>query len=249
MNSLYLKIAVISVCTALGFALGTNKEAKAATFSLTNTNGYYLADRDRDGLPDFGFGGGNLPVGIGKLRDTDESYRGEYRAFYEFYILSLFTDSNRVISSAILQTRVDSIEWSAPYFPLQAYGYTQNDKVDFLKLYNAGEYLDQKYFEFSVNEEPQGIATFNVLPFINQSIKDNNNFAGFIIRFLNDVPYTDNEGFIYLDSFAHLTITTVDAPEPVPEPTTIFGSALALGVGGWLKRKKSSQQNKTTSQH
>jgi hypothetical protein len=34
--------------------------------------------------------------------------------------------------------------------------------------------------------------------------------------------------------------------EPVPEPTTIFGSALALSLGGWLKRKKSSQQNKTT---
>jgi hypothetical protein len=34
--------------------------------------------------------------------------------------------------------------------------------------------------------------------------------------------------------------------QPVPEPTTIFGSALALGVGGWLKRKKSSQHNKTT---
>src|SRR4028119_272626 len=35
--------------------------------------------------------------------------------------------------------------------------------------------------------------------------------------------------------------------QPVPEPTTIFGSALALGVGGWLKRKKSGQENKTTS--
>jgi hypothetical protein len=35
----------------------------------------------------------------------------------------------------------------------------------------------------------------------------------------------------------------------IPEPTTIFGSALALGVGGWLKRKKSSQQNKITSHH
>jgi hypothetical protein len=41
---------------------------------------------------------------------------------------------------------------------------------------------------------------------------------------------------------------TVDF-QPVPEPTTIFGSALALGVGGWLKRKKSSQQNKTTPQN
>ena len=38
-------------------------------------------------------------------------------------------------------------------------------------------------------------------------------------------------------------------PIIVPEPTTIFGSALALGVGGWLKRKKLSQQNKTTPPH
>jgi hypothetical protein len=33
--------------------------------------------------------------------------------------------------------------------------------------------------------------------------------------------------------------------QPVPEPTTIFGSAIALGLGGWLKQKKSSQKNKT----
>jgi len=37
--------------------------------------------------------------------------------------------------------------------------------------------------------------------------------------------------------------------QPVPEPTTIFGSTLALGLGGWLKRRKSSQQNKTTPQN
>jgi hypothetical protein len=37
-------------------------------------------------------------------------------------------------------------------------------------------------------------------------------------------------------------------PEPVPEPTTIFGSAIGLFLGGWLKRKKSTLKNKTTSQ-
>ena len=42
------------------------------------------------------------------------------------------------------------------------------------------------------------------------------------------------------------TLSGEHKSEPVPEPTTIFGSALALGVGGWLKRKKSSQHNKTT---
>jgi hypothetical protein len=37
MNNLYHKVAVASVCTALGFALGANKEAKAATITLTPT--------------------------------------------------------------------------------------------------------------------------------------------------------------------------------------------------------------------
>lgn len=40
-----------------------------------------------------------------------------------------------------------------------------------------------------------------------------------------------------------------DGAEPVPEPTTTFGSAICLGLGGWLKRKKLSHQNKTTSSH
>jgi hypothetical protein len=38
MYNLYHKVAVASVCTALGFALGANKEVKAATFTLTRTS-------------------------------------------------------------------------------------------------------------------------------------------------------------------------------------------------------------------
>jgi len=72
-------------------------------------------------------------------------------------------------------------------------------------------------------------------------------FAGFAIRALN-------QGSVLLGGpnaldRASLVVETVTVTEPVPEPTTIFGSALALGVGGWLKRKKLSQQNKITSQH
>jgi hypothetical protein len=37
MNNLYQKVTVASVCTALGFALGANKEASSATFTLTDT--------------------------------------------------------------------------------------------------------------------------------------------------------------------------------------------------------------------
>jgi len=40
----------------------------------------------------------------------------------------------------------------------------------------------------------------------------------------------------------------VSGEHKVPEPTTMFGTALALGWGGWLKRKNSIKQNKTKSQ-
>ncbi|MEG5094350.1 hypothetical protein, partial [Microcoleus sp. B13-B4] len=37
MKNLYRKVAVASVCTALGFVLGASEEVKAATFTLTPT--------------------------------------------------------------------------------------------------------------------------------------------------------------------------------------------------------------------
>jgi len=58
------------------------------------------------------------------------------------------------------------------------------------------------------------------------------------------------QGFISAEwSFAEGENEPVSPGLLVPEPTTIFGSALALGVGGWMKRKKSSQQNKIKSHH
>ena len=151
---------------------------------------------------------------------------------------------NTVINSAILQIPINNDEGYNPYFRLQAYGYIANETAERQSLFNAGNYLDEEYLALVLQREPVGIFNFNVLPFINQSIKNNDSSVGFGIRFFEE-PYTDNEeGFLYLKN-SSLTITTVDA-EPVPEPTTIFGSAIGLGLGGWLKRKKLSQQNKTT---
>jgi hypothetical protein len=85
-------------------------------------------------------------------------------------------------------------------------------------------------------------SAFNTYYPYNSAFNNDYPFAGFGIRTIQ------KDSGIFL-SKATLEITTIDVTEPVPEPTTIFGLALALGVGGWLKRKKSSQQNKITSHH
>jgi hypothetical protein len=86
-----------------------------------------------------------------------------------------------------------------------------------------------------------------VTPFVNQRVSNADAFAGFGIRALNFGGVALERGQ-FSGIQPRLIIETADVAEPVPEPTTIFGSAIALGVGGWLKRKKSSQQNKTKSQ-
>ena len=298
MNNFYHKIAVASVGIALGFTLGTHKEAKAAIFRLTETSRYHLSNRNQDGVQDWGDTGASLAVGIRNPRDTEE-----YRAFYEFHIPNLSLDSNTIISSATLLTDISHIRWYHLDSQLKVYGYTENEKTDTLKVYNSEEYLDQlpiasmghrlpeanplplsallpipvsefepilvsefepiPFSEFEpipvLEYKPQPTtvkrrATFNVLPFINNRIGSNNSFAGFGIRFSKE------EGFINLTPRAHLTITTAKVAEPVPapsnflanervpEPTTIFGSAIGLCLGGWLKRKKSTFPNKTKSQ-
>jgi hypothetical protein len=96
-----------------------------------------------------------------------------------------------------------------------------------------------------------GILRFDVTQFVDERVSDRDAFAGFGIRVYEDSFLTrigfPNRGVTALSDTPYLTIETVDA-ELVPEPTTIFGSALALSLGGWLKRKKTTPQNKTTSQ-
>jgi hypothetical protein len=85
------------------------------------------------------------------------------------------------------------------------------------------------------------LLNWDVTELVNQRVSNGDGFAGFGVRPSNAIYFAT--GSASLTNSAELTIET----EPVPEPTTIFGSALALGVGGWLKRNKSGQQNKTTS--
>ena len=227
MNNLYHKVVVACVCTALGFALGANKEAKAATFSLKPTTSFTLLDLNLDGVADYAEQNPiNSEVGI---RGSEEG-----RAFYQFNIANLFLTSNTDIDQAIFQARVNTISGNDFSFQVDLFGFTANGFHLLNKDFGAGVYLD--------SDQPRQagqILSFDVTPLINQNIRDTNAFAWFGLR-------GNGRGNLTINGDTSLTITTIDVAEPVPEPITIFGSALALSLGGWLKRKKLSQQNKTT---
>ena len=241
MTNLYHKVAFASVCTALGFALLANKEAKAAVFTLTPTSTFIARDSDQDGLGDYVSGDVPLPVGI--IRGEG---RQEYRAFYEFNLANLSLPPNTAISSAIFGVKANTISSYDRWSRLDLHGYIGDGQAN-VSDFGAGELLEGRFlYSVLLNTTIPGINpspnfAFNVLPLISQSINNNNTFAGFNLRV--------NDAYLTLREDARLTIITADVAEPVPEPTTMLGSALALSLGGWLKRKKSSQQKKTTPQH
>ncbi len=242
MNNLYQKVAFASVCTALSFALVANKEAKAAVFTLTASPSFSVGDRNgQDGLGDYISGDVPLPVGI----INGEGNRQEYRALYEFNLANLSLAPNTAISSVIFGVKANTISSYGRWSRLDAHGYIGNGQAD-VSDFEAGEYLDGRYlYSVLLNTTIPGIKPspffyFDVLPFISQSIKNNDTSAGFSLRI--------DDAYLTLNQDARLTIITADVTESVPEPTTVLTAAVALGWGGWLKRKNSSQQHKTKSQ-
>ncbi len=235
MNSLYHKIAVASICTALSFTLGANQEAKAATFTLTAT-GFtvtYVPGYTTDEP-------GYTEIYSGQPFISEAGYSDLVaRAFYEFNIGNFSLAPNTVIKSAFFNVLVTDIRPSK-YFHIDIVGYVGNG-IPELSDFEAGERLSfgdlEPYAYF-----PSHLRSVDVTQFVKERVSNGDAFAGFGVR---PSTMTDYNGSATLANIAELTIET----EPVPEPTTIFGSAIALGVGGWLKRKKSSQQNKTTSLH
>ncbi len=255
MNNLYNRVAVASVCTALGFVLGANTEAKAATFSLGPTITFEVADYlppGSDGLGDSLQLGGNIVL-KGIYRPTGKG--ADISTFAEINIGSFAPNS---IGSAILRTQLN-FEVQALGFGLNGFinnpgtlgifGYVGNGTAE-VSDFQAAEFLssidisslptrDPIYGGYRIEQ-----VDFDVTPFVKQRVNNGDAFAGFSIRALNIGAVA-----ITPDNSGDLVKLIVETAEPVPEPATIFGSALALGIGGWLKRKKSSQQNKTTSQH
>jgi hypothetical protein len=232
MNNLYHKVAVASVCTALGFALGANEEAYSATFTLPPNLTFEV------------LGGTYYHTNYPSVQTTTNLNIG---AYYEFNIGNLSLPNNTVIRHAIVETRINSVINNLPIF-LNIYGYLGRmpSSLPVDSTFNGGEYLN---FTKDLGSASAGdILSFDVTPFVNLLVRNNYAFAVFTINTMN---YRPNRSGVILDATdnnSRLVVETADVTESVPEPTTILTAAIALGWGRWLKRKNSSQPNKTRSQ-
>lgn len=249
MNNLYRKVAAASVGLALGFTLGANKEAKAATFILTNPEFFFVvgsesiggAPRTFDNRPD---------INPNSVSSVNRLYAGPHRrAFYEFDIDNVSLAPNTVIRSAILKTPLRDVRHvgNGDLF-LVLSGYVGNGRADLSDFdpYNRGIISRAKVIDANSSPRiPPDSIDFDVTRFVNEQVNSSNDFAGFSFHIADRVF---NSGATLRDNNnapPSLIIETADPTEPVPEPTTIFGSALALSLGAWVKRKQPSQQNKT----
>jgi hypothetical protein len=155
MNTLYQKVAFASVCTALGFVLVANKEAKAAVLTLTSTTSFFVGDKNQDGLGDYLYGDVPLSVGIKDEKWTRNNREDEeYKAFYEFNIANLSLAPNTAISSAIFQTKANTISWYDSQSRFDAQGYIGNGQAD-VSDFQAGGYLDGIYFYTVLNTDSE----------------------------------------------------------------------------------------------
>jgi hypothetical protein len=238
MNNLYRKVAVAYVCTALAFVLGASKEVKAATITLTptiqfgvNTTVIRYSFPISELSPEYDIVFSNTGRDGGLLKSR----------LAEFNISSFFLAPNTIIRSAVFQDKISSFGESR-FVSLGIFGYEGNGTAE------ASDF-DNGVFLSSVDISSSSLGdtlSFDVTQFVNQRVSNGDAFAGFAIRML----YWGGVTLGGTDALGRssLVIETAEVAEPVPEPTTIFGSAIALGLGGWLKRKKSNPQNKTTPQ-
>lgn len=252
MTNLYDKVAVASVCTALSFVLGASEEIKAATITVPPTIQFAVRTvQSRYVQPPR-----PTELSFDELDIVSAPMPGSnifQQRLAEFNISSFFMAPNTIIKTALFQDKFSRILFA--YGPtgstgsiiLGISGYTGNGTAEVSDIYNGGVFFDSLNISSSLS--PGDTFNFDVTTFVNQQVSNGNPFVGFRLTILNDNNYSgvSLEGTDALGR-SSLVIETVEVAESVPEPTTIFGSALALSLGGWLKRKKLSPQNKIPSQ-
>ena len=245
MTNLYDKVAVASVCTALSFVLGASEEVKAATITIAPTIQFGVRARYNPFGPEISR---ELSSEFDRVGSAPTPSGGFEERFAEFNISSFFMAPNTIIKSAVFQDKFSTVvgnRFNSPIIPLGIFGYIGNGIAEVSDSGN-GVFLSSLALDLS-SLSPGDTLNFDVTTFVNQQVSNGNPFAGFVIGIFGSSFSTVSLGGTDALGCSSLVIETVDA-EPVPEPTTIFGSALALSLGGWLKRKKLSPQNKIASQ-
>jgi len=246
MNNLYRKVASASVGIALGFTLGANKEAKAATFTLTDPEIFFI--RGYDDGETIGFDNNRVDINPSD-RSVYRLYAGPHRrAFYEFDIGNLSLAPNTVIRSAILKTPISKVNHNDyldnpydDYLFLRLFGYVGNGKAD-LSDFDAGVSLGVAELRdtYLFPRIPGDSIDFDVTPFVNERVNSRDDFAGFGF-YVGNFQVINSHARLRDDYNAPPSLIIETADATVPEPTTIFGSAIGLCLGGWLKRKKLNQ--------
>jgi len=254
MSNLYRKVAVASVGIALGFTLGANKEAKAAIFTLTNPEVFFIEGYENEPAYNLLASGFDLMgprnFSVEKNHDGyDGSSDYERRAFYEFYIGNLSLAPDTVIRRAILKTPVRNAHANYRYLTLGLFGYVGNGSGE-LSDFDAGVRLGWGLAVDNYSDPTMPIIynniDFDVTSFIDERVNSHDDFAGFGIR-VEEFATDYGAATLRYYSPPSLIIETADAT--VPEPTTIFGSAIGLCLGEWLRRKRSNQEQKTIPQN
>jgi hypothetical protein len=269
MSNLYHRVAVASVGIALGFVLGAKEKAYSATFSNFSYPYTHLTFHALDGGSYGSFDGlGDTVTNVGYWNDPERRINSswdivertavsEKAALLEYSLPFVargvngyhYLDNARItsITHAVLSIEVEHIEiLSEPNNSpvLGIFGYVGNGIAEASDL-EAGVFLDST----TAGVGQWDYVNFNVTPFLSEIVSNNNEWAGFAMRSLNQ------NFFLLNDRWGRPPVLTISGEfeivesEPVPEPTTIFGSVIGLCLGGWLKRKKSPPQNKTTSQN
>jgi hypothetical protein len=204
----------------------------ALSFALTANKEAKAAMFTLSPSADFAIINRNQYSSNGLVRITPGS---EIRSLYEFDISNLpFLPPNRffILSIHVATNRF----YPASYLNLS--GYVGNGIPD-ISDFDLGQELNtifsQDLFSDRIN--------LDVTSFVDQIRDTNNAFVGFNFRTAYDSETQLSEPSLVVYS------GNPDS-EPVPEPTTVFGTALALSLGlrRRLKRKSLNQKNKTTPQ-
>lgn|GEM_PF-5938378 len=226
--------------------MGTHEEAKAVTLYLSPIIDLSLNPRDLHGSPN---SGPKFPDSNNGLTVFNRPDVGETRAFYEFDVLRFLPDPNTVISQASFGSALFTDGHNTHSAVLQMFGYLGKgtgipETLDYgSNFFTYSDYfLYENPYELLHGEHIDIDVTSLVTSLVNSYHQSNKNY--------NDRPligigvYTPSE---YSSDITLRGGNLVVTAEPVPEPTTIFSSAMGLCLGGWLKRRKLTLPNKPMS--